>query len=187
MATLFYMALFGILLLFIMGIVSNSSQTSISRVEDQIYLMNCPLPLNGARPDPASLDIVGLTVNYTTLYDNSTDYHVTVFHCFIDPNTGAFSVNDEVYTATTSWFDTTTGTLFYASSTITALGQKAVAFLILLSFVLTPANFNVLGYGLDDLSGSALAVVVGVYLIAYVFITIWAYTTIIGAIGGLMP
>jgi len=185
MVTLFYLALFGIFMLFIMGIVSNSSQQSIVGVENQIWLMNCPLPLNGAI---GTLDqINGLTVNYTTLYDNSTDYHVTVFLCDIDPITGGLQANTEVYTATTSWFDTTTGTLFYASATLTALAQKAVAFFTLLSFLLTPANFNVLGYGIGDLSGASLAVVVGIYLVSYVFIAVWIFTTIMGAIGGFKP
>jgi hypothetical protein len=185
MVTLFYLALFGILMLMIMGIISNTSQTAISAVENQIYLMNCPLPLNGARIEPASLAFNGLTLNYTVLYDNSTDYHVTIFLCRIVD--GEMNANTEVYTATTSWFDTTTGTLFYASATLTALGQKIVAFLTLFAFILTPANFEVLGYGIGDLTGSALAVVVGVYLISYVFIGIWVFTTIAGAIGGFKP
>ena len=186
MATLFYMALFGIFTLFIMGIVSNASQTSIANVENQIFLMNCPLPLNGAI---GTLDTInGLTVNYTITYDNDTsDYNITVFICSIDEITGAFTVNTEIYTSGTDWFSSTTGTLFYASATITAMIGKVVAFLTLISFVLTPANFNVLGYGLGDLSGSALAVVVGIYLVSYVFIGIWVFTTVAGAIGGLIP
>ena len=187
MVSLFYMALFGIFMLMIMGIVSNTSQTAIEAVENQIWRINCPLPLNGARPEPSSLDIQGLTLNYTILYDNSTDYHVTVFHCDNDPITGGLRANFEVYTATTSWFDTTTGTLFYASATITQLGQKVVAFLTLFSFILTPANFEILGYTIGDLTGAGLAVVVGIYIVAYVFIAIWIFTEIAGAIGGLKP
>ena len=187
MPTLFYMALFGIFLLMIMGIVSNTSENSISAIEGQIFLMNCPLPLNGARPEPTSFVINGLTVTYDILYDNGTDYHVSIFLCSTDPITGNLGVDTEVYTATTSWFDTTTGTLFYASATLTALGQKVIAFLTLFSFILTPANFNVLGFGIGDLSGVALAVVVGVYVIAYVFIAIWIFTMISGAIGSLIP
>lgn len=185
MVSLFSMALFGIFTLMIMGIISNTSQTAITAVENQMFLMNCPLPLNGARPDPSSVQIEGLILTYDTLYDNSTDYHVTVFHCRIvdgEPN-----ANTEVYTATTSWFDTTTGTLFYASATLTALGQKIVAFLTLFAFILTPANFEILGFGLADMSGAALAVIVGIYLISYVFVGIWVFTTISGAIGGFKP
>lgn len=186
MVTLFYLALFGILMLFIMGIVSNASQPSIERIENQVYLMNCPLPLNGAIGTLDEID--GLTVNYTTTYDNDTsDYHITVFICFIDPITGALSANTEVYTSGTDWFSSTTGTLFYASSTITALAQKAVAFLTLFTFILTPANFEILGFGIGSLSGEALAIVVGIYIISYVFIGVWIFTTITGALGGLIP
>lgn len=168
----------------VMALISNSSEGSIHRVENEIYLMNCPLPLNGAYP--TNLDIVGLTVNYTTIYDNSTEYNVTVFKCdineFGEPRIGA-----EVYTATADWFNTTTGTLFYASSTITALGQKAVHFLALLSFIITPANFEIMGYTLDDLSGLALGVVIGLYVISYVFIAVWIFTIVMGSLGGLKP
>jgi hypothetical protein len=186
MPTLFYMALFGIFLLIIMGIVSNTSQTAIESVENQIFLMNCPLPLNGAI---GTLDqIVGLTVNYTTVYDNDTsDYNITVFICSIDSITGAFTANTEVYTSGTDWFSSTTGTLFYASATLTALVTKGVAFLTLFSFILTPANFSILGYGIGDLTGASLAVVVGVYIVAYVFIGIWIFSTVAGALGGFKP
>lgn len=187
MVSLIGLALFGILMLMIMALISNSSEGSMERVENEIYLMNCPLPLNGARPNPTSLDIEGLTVTYDTLYDNSTDYHVTVFICRIDPITGEKTVSDEVYTATTNWFDTTTGTLFYASSVISSLGEKAVHFLTLLSFIITPANFEIMGYTLDDLSGIALGVVIGLYVISYVFIAIWIFTMVVGSLGGLKP
>lgn len=187
MVSLFSMALFGMFMLMIMGIISNTSQTAIEAVETQIFLINCPLPLNGARADPSSIQVVGLTLNYTILYDNSTDYHVTIFHCGTDPITGDLNASMEVYTATTSWFDTTTGTLFYASSVLTQFGQKIVAFLTLFSFILTPANFEVMGFGIADLSGSALAVVVGVYIVSYVFLIVWIFTTLAGAIGGFKP
>lgn len=183
---LFSMALFGIFVLMIMSIISNTSQTAVSAVEDQIFLMNCPLPINGGI---ATLDeITGLTVNYTTVYDNDTsDYHITLFICTIDPITGAFTVNTEIYSSGTDWFSSTTGTLFYVSTAITQVFGKIINVLTIFSFILTPANFSIMGFGLSDLSGTALALVVGVYVVCYVFIAIWIFTTILGSLGGLKP
>lgn len=186
MVSLFSMALFGIFTLMIMGIISNTSMTAINAVENQIFMINCPLPLNGAI---GVLDqINGLTVNYTITYDNDTsDYHITVFICSIDEITGNLTANTEIYTSGTDWFSSTTGTLFYASATITAIVSKIVAFLTLFSFILTPANFEIMGFGIADMSGIALAVIVGLYIVCYVFIGIWVFTQISGAIGGLLP
>jgi hypothetical protein len=176
MVSLFSMALFGMFMLIIMGIVSNTSETAIEAVENQIFLINCPMPLNGAL---ATLDSInGLTVNYTIVYDNDTsDYHITLFICTIDTITGNFTVNTEVYTSGTDWFSSTTGTLFYLSAGITSLLEKVIAFLTLFSFILTPANFSVMGFGLADMSGTALMLIVAVYIVSYVFIVTWMWVT----------
>lgn len=176
MVSLFSMALFGIFTLIVMGIVSNTSQTAITAVENQIFLINCPMPLNGAIGTLDQID--GLTVNYTIVHDNDTsDYHITVFICYIDSITGNLSANTEIYTSGTDWFSSTTGTLFYLSAGITSLLGKVVSFLTIFSFILTPANFEVLGYTLDDLSGISVMVVVGLYITAYVFIVVWLWVT----------
>lgn len=176
MATLFYMALFGIFLLVVMGIISNTSQTAITAVENQIFLINCPMPLNGAI---GVLDTIeGLTVNYTVTYDNDTsDYHITVFFCSIDSITGALTANTEVYTSGNDWFNSTVGTLFYFSSGITQGLSKIVSFLTIFAFILTPANFEILGFGIGDLSGASLMVLVGIYIVSYVFIVAWLWVT----------
>jgi hypothetical protein len=51
----------------------------------------------------------------------------------------------------------------------------------------TPANFEIMGYTLDDLSGLALGIIIGLYVISYVFIAVWIFTIVMGSLGGLKP
>ena len=53
--------------------------------------MNCPFPINGGIAN--NTNIVGLTVTYDLIRDNSTqDYRMTVFECSItDPDIPLYS------------------------------------------------------------------------------------------------
>ena len=173
---LFNMALVGAIILVIMALVSNTSQTAIENVENQIFLMNCPYPINAGRANNTNID--GLTVNYTLWKDSSSDdYHITTFECTIDPITGNKGASTTVYETANNWFTASTGFLFYVMEGLFAVAGQIQAFLTLFSFILTPANFEILGYTLADLSGVAVAFVVGVYLFSYVFLVAWLYVT----------
>jgi hypothetical protein len=177
------MALFGILILLIMGIVSNASEDSFTRVEDQIFLMNCPFPLYEGVAE--NLNIDGLTLNYTIAHNRDINGNTTTvdsdkvggsFECHLNGvGLKASSFSTHQYAITTFGFNW--GYVGYLADSLTTTILKIQAFLTMFSFILTPANFGVLGYGLSDLSGEALMVVVGVYLIAYVFIASWLFLT----------
>lgn len=178
MVTLFHMALVGIFILIIMGIVSNTNQTAFTTVENEIFLMNCPYPINGGRAN--NTNIVGLTVNYTLWRDTSNgDYHLTLFDCVIDPLSAPphRGVSVTVLTTANNWFNVAGSYLAYTMNGIFAVASQIQHLLVLFSFILTPANFAILGYTLDDLSGSALMVVVSVYIFAYTMIGSWLFIT----------
>lgn len=177
MVNLFHMALIGIFILLIMAIVNNTSQTAFTAFENQIFLMNCPYPINGGVA--TNLNIDGLVITYDVNKDNSTsDYHITIFDCgIVDPDIPLYSASTTVYTNSANWFNSMTGGLFYLLEGIYTVASQIQAFLTIFSFILAPTNFSIMGFGLEDLSGSALMVVIGVYIISYVFIGAWLYIT----------
>lgn len=177
MINLFNMAVTSMFILVIMGIISNTNNKAFTEVENQIFLMNCPYPLTGAIANNTNID--GLTVTYDIVYDNSTeDYHLTIFHCEVtDPNTPLYAVSTEVLTTSNDWFNVGTSYFAYAMQYIQSFAQKAIGGLTLFSFILTPANFSILGYTLADLGGIALATVVMLYLFSYAMIITWLWVT----------
>lgn len=186
MVTLLYLAIFGILILFIMGIVSNTSTQSIEGIENQIFLINCPPPIyNGVVTDA---DFEGFTVVYNVTISNSTsNFDGTYFRCYLTDN--APPATDFTLQVISKPYDETLfnaipiGYFGFLSDTISFQAGKAINYGTLLSFVLTPVNFNVLGYGLDDIGGFGLAVIIMIYLIAYLFIVIFIIDRITGIIG----
>jgi len=175
--SLFHLAIVGIFILIIMAIVSNTSETAFTAFENQIFLMNCPYPIFAGLA--SNLNIDGLTVTYDLLRDNSTsDFHLTVFNCgIIDPDIPTYSVSTTVFTNAANWFTSATGFLAYAMHGIYAVAGQIQSILTIFSFILSPANFSLLGYGLADLSGAGLMVVIGIYIISYVFVAVWLYVT----------
>jgi hypothetical protein len=183
MVSLFSLAVVGIFILIIMGIVSNTSENSFTRIEDQIYLMDCPYPIYEGVAE--NLDIVGLTVNYTIAHDrdingNTTSVDAdkvgTSFECSI-VSLGLKSVTSSTHQYAVTTFGFNWGYVGFLADSLTTTILKVQSFLTLFSFILSPANFGVLGYSLTDLSGIALMVVVGVYIVAYVFVATWLWVT----------
>lgn len=175
---LFSLAITGMLILMIMGIVSNTNPTAFTAVENQIFLMNCPYPINGGIAENTNID--GLIVTYDLVRDadNSTTYHLTIFSCsIIDPDIPTYNAGTTVYETNNNWFDVGTSYLAYIMNYIFAFTSQIQGALTLFSFILTPANFEILGYTLDDLSGVAVMVVVGLYLFSYSMIVSWLYVT----------
>jgi hypothetical protein len=162
--------------------ISNSSSTGLEKIEIQILKLACPLPLNGAVAENATAS--GTKISYDIAYDtSSSDYHVTVFTC-VDGNEGldlpsAPQVNTIVYTTANNWFNIGLGYLFYISEVISNIVQKILAVFTLMSYILTPINFNILGYTIEDIGGLALMFVIGVYIFCYIGIGVFLYKTIL--------
>ena len=170
--------LFGIIFLIILAIVSNSSEDSQIDIQRQMFLMNCPLPIyNG---DVTNLDIIGFSVNYTvTYYQSITNFNGTFFECSYTPNPDPdldLSVN-----AISKEYDSTLfsvipiGWYGYLADFLVTIFARLEAMFILIGFYVTPTGFNILGYTINDLSGTALLVVIGIYGLCYVAIGIMMY------------
>lgn len=189
MVSLFYMALFGLIMLVVMSLVSNSGEQSIENIEEQLFIFNCPSPLanqliNSTHP---SVTIEGFTLKYNTraqpdgavIYD--TNGTGTFFVCGIDelsPGNGfTISLEAREY-GTTAFGVIPIGYFGYILDTVSNGVSRLVAMFTLVSFVLTPVNFSILGYTLADLTGLAVMTVVGLYALSYTFIGIFLYKAI---------
>lgn len=88
MVSLIYLALFGMFMLIIMSIVSNSGETSIVNIENQLFLFNCPSPIfNGVvnATDPGTT-IEGFAVVWDSdavIYSSGNNATGTFFNCYI--------------------------------------------------------------------------------------------------------
>ena len=134
-----------ILSLFIFVFQENTQDISVQQT-----ILNCPYPVNSG---VATLSVIQSNfppvVNYTVVNDssNGTNYHVTLFICGADSVTGNPSVSTDVYTASSNWFDVTTGFLFYLSESIQSFFDKVIAVGNLLYLILTaPAQVTGLAW-----------------------------------------
>jgi hypothetical protein len=167
---------FGLMFLIFLGIVSNSSSDSLDNIEEQIFLMNCPMPIFNGIATLNSID--GYAVNYTVSYPalNGTATEGTKFICTIDSITQNFSASTSIEPYGATLFDFIPfGWLGYLADILTAMFQSVQAIFTLISFFVAPTNFNILGFTLSDLSGLALAAIVSLYALCYVSIGAMLY------------
>lgn len=134
-----------ILSLFIFVFQENTNDIAVQQT-----ILNCPYPVNsGIATLSGQQNNFPPVVNYTVANDasNSTEYHVTLFICGEDSITHQPQVSTDVYTATSNWFDVTTGFMFYLSESIEAFFAKVVAVGNLLYLILTaPAQVTGLSW-----------------------------------------
>jgi hypothetical protein len=130
----FALIIFPIIFMVAMAYIYASSLTSIA--VEQIKL-NCPYPLNSAVG--SNVNIVGSTVTYDVVHDNSTgDYHVTVFHCGEGDTVNVYTT---IYTTANNWFNIGTGYLFYISEMLDTFFLKVIALGTLIPlFINAPAE-----------------------------------------------
>ena len=167
------------------AVISNTSSIGQDNIEFQMFLMNCPYPVYNALPMLDVDPIDGFTVIYTMNYSIAHVNKVSVFECF-DSNAGlplprAPTVNLIVYEPTESFFtafDNAFAWIGYIYNLFTALFQKATALLTLVGYIVTPINFNILGYGISDISGTGLLFIIFLYAFCYISIGVWLYKVI---------
>lgn len=172
-------------MLMLLALISNTSPTGIDAIEGQMFLMNCPYPTFSAVP--IVNNITGFTVEYTMNYSSGNENTVVVFDCSIDSITGNYQVSTIVYDPSEGFFalfDNAFAWVGYVHATFTSAFQHIQAFFVLVGFLVTPSNFNILGFTIADLSGVALMIVVGLYLMCYVGIGIFLYKNLNPLSGG---
>ena len=182
----------GVLTLMVMGVISNSGHTSAENFQDQMYLMNCPLPIYDGVATLQSVD--DFSLNYTVAYGSGAssggvaqNFNGTYFECSVTNHLNGGNTIIKEYGATTLFGTIPYGYLGYIADWITAQFQHIQAFFTMVAFLLTPVNFDVFGYTISDLSGVALMVVIGVYILAYIGIAIFPLSIVIGMIGAFKP
>lgn len=138
-----------------------------------MYLMNCPLPVY--QGNVTNLNIDGFSVTYNVTYSSSNSTG-SLFECYTTGN--LFGVNEIVkdYGAT-AFGAIPYGWLGYTADSLTILFQRVQALFTLISFFISPTNFNILGYTIADISGIALMFVIAIYALCYISVGAWLYKT----------
>lgn len=171
---------FGIMFLIILAIVSNASEDSQENIQNQMFLINCPLPSFDGQYNATNVTIDGFAVilNQTTV---SYGGDGTVFRCLIAPLTPfpAFQVTmtNKNYQSVNA-FGFPDGWFFYAGDFIGSALQRINQLFTLIGFFVTPTNFNILGFTLADLSGIPLMMVITMYALCYIAIGILIYKVV---------
>lgn len=135
-----YLLLIVFPLLFFIGLII-IFQSSVTGINNQQFLMNCPFPINSGI---ATLtDIQNNQVIYTIAYDNATsDYHLTLITCEITG--GNQSADTIVFTeSSTNWFGIANGYLAYFANVLSQVGLKMQAFFTMIAlFINAPAQVS---------------------------------------------
>ena len=181
--------MWGLLIIAIMAVISNTGTTSQSNVSHQIFVMTCHLPVQNAI-DHLYFDSQGNFIGYENFtYPNNGNGFGTYYECTSagsqvnSPNeliTVIKGYNQTVVNFPSGWF-------VYLSDTMTVLSGKASAVVNIILFILTPINLHVLGYGITDIGGVGLMFVIGLYTFAYVGIALEFGPRIATMIRGILP
>lgn len=166
MVNIIGLGLFGMLFLAMLAIISNTSSTSIGNIQSQLNRINCPSPeASGLWNNTGTITRTGQTYNYPSVSNQTLTLTCTNVH-----TANGF---DYCYGCPTVSF---AGMMFYMGDWVSEIvGNKGSAIGTLLFFFLTPANFNILGYTINDLIGVPLMVVIVAYAISYIFIGAMLY------------
>jgi len=181
---------FSILFLIILAIISNSSITGQNEITNQISIMSCPFPIQEGVYNTTSRNVdhdreINPTTHFLTGNTTSdiTKKAGTFFRCYTELNAGqqvpAVTVMPLPYGATCGYIFPC-GWFAWVADTILILEQKLTAFFTIISFFITPVNFNIVGYTIGDLSGVASTFVLGIYMFIYLGIAIFIFSAIRG-------
>ena len=184
-------AILGLFIIIILGIVSNTGQTSIRNIQGQLFIANCPSPIfEGVATD---LDISGFAVVYNVTHSkdingntttNDQDKVGTKFECTMVNGLFQVSTTTRQYGATL-FSVIPYGWVGYISDWLSLQLSKMQAMFTLLAYFVTPANFDIMGFTLNDVGGMGLVVIIALYAFAYLPILIFAYKTLSPFVGGL--
>ena len=175
---------FSIVTLMLFAIISNSSVTGLTNINIQFHKLRCPTPLEQG-VDQMTNGTAGLEITYNVdINGNSTTNEQaqvgTFYRCEFDPLSAppgtSIQTTIKQYKATCfsvipcGWFG-------YVGDYLSILGEKIGAFFTLVSYILAPVNFNILGYTIADIGGVGLMLVIGLYIFCYIGIGVFLYKT----------
>lgn len=162
------MGVFGVFIIAILAILSNTSATALTNIEQQFDKLSCPMPSQtGLWNSSGVLQYTGATYNYPSVSNQTLTLTCTNIHTTdgVDYLYGSPGV--------------AIGVFFFVGDYISELfANKVLAVFTLIGFVLSPANFNFLGYTLDDIVGVPLMFVISIYVFSYIFIGAMLYKII---------
>lgn len=153
----------------IISIIGNSAPTSLANIQDQFDRLSCPMPSQtGLWNSSGVIQYSGATYNYPSVSNQTLTLTCTEVH--------TLDGFDYAYGSPTIPF---AGFPFFLGDWISELfANKVVAVFTLIVYVLSPANFNFLGYTIDDITGIALMFVISLYVFSYIAIGVMLYKII---------
>ena len=167
--------MFSLIYILVIGIVSNTGTTAINNINNQLSKIQCPSPLYHGQ------DQGNGTVTYVSFLNYGTFYQCAFCNTCV-PTQPTITESYVNYNATVVNFPS--GWFQYLGDTFTSYMFKVGAIVNLLGYILTPINFNILGYTISSLTGIALMFVIFSYIIAYLGIGIMAYKVVSPFSGG---
>lgn len=152
----------------ILGIISNTGATATDNIQDQFDRLSCPMPSQtGLWNNSGVITYSGATYNYEDVSTPVLTLTCTSVHTL----DGVDYLNGQPLAPV--------GALYYVGDYISEIfANKLVAIFTLIGYILTPANFDILGYTLTDITGIALLFIIGLYSFAYIAIGIFLYKSL---------
>jgi hypothetical protein len=163
-----------------LSLISNTSALGIEALQFQLDVMRCPFPLVEGQDQLILNGELAFGMNVTHTLTNGTDYG-TKYSCELDVTSPTFATTfyaDYKNYRETCFNVIPCGQFTFIGDTINNGMNKFGAFMNILTLFLTPINFNILGFGINDIGGTGLAIVIAVY--AFIYIGIGAFIAVYG-------
>jgi hypothetical protein len=172
MVDLMHLGSFSVVFIIIIGFVSNQNPTALAGIQDQIDKLSCPMPSqSGLWNNTGTLMYSNGTYNYANKDSQVLTLTCTEVHTLdgVDYYYGQFI---DIFGAGAG---IPMGAFFFIGDYIAVIGDKLLAVFTLIGFYLTPINFEILGYTIDDLALLAQMAIISIYGFCYIMIGIMIY------------
>lgn len=158
---------FSIVLIIVIGFVSNQNATSLSDVQDRFEELLCPMPAgSGLWNNTGTITYSGGTYNYPNVSNQTLTLTCTPIHTLdgVDYAFGQPTV--------------AVGVFFFAVDYISEGLHKVGSFFAIIGIYLTPINFEILGFDLNDVGTLGTMAIISMYLFCYTWIGIGIYKVV---------
>ena len=174
----------------IFALIANASATGQQQITNQISIIGCQFPIQEGVFNQTSGEIdhdreidtsTGFLTGSTTTVNE--DKAGTFFVCTTSLDVGSGQQVPETIVVPKAYSKTCAyvfpcGWFGWIGDSIYILTHKFSALLTLISYFITPINFNILGYTLADISGAGLFLVLSIYSFAYLGIGLFIFNAI---------